>query len=149
MKMYESIKDFGKKSLLLIGLIAITTSCTPSYEDSARNDRLGRRFYMDVNEDGVPDGVYLKNNNSKTKKRDGRKYTGRTYTSLDLMVAIGKGDGTFESSKTVANFSPNPDHYRFGVKDIDGDGHLDAFLSVSGSDDLIVAKGDGNGNFFL
>ena len=52
MSMYQSIKNFGKKILLIGGLVAILSGC----EKSATSEQ----YYVDLNNDGRKEIVYAK-----------------------------------------------------------------------------------------
>ena len=129
-------------------LLSFVSGCDTNVEQFQR-----RNIYEDINNDSKLEVIYLQPNR-KQKRKDGL-YVHPTY---DLIVANGKGDGTFESPRKVLHFSDNVEDLQ--IKDINGDGNLDVLvllpnrkqtrkdgLYVHPTYDLMVAIGDGEGNF--
>ena len=147
MGIYQSIRGFGKKALLFALLAVCACGDTDMKEYKTRN------IFRDVNNDTIPDLLYLQPNIEETRKEG--ICLRPTY---DLMLAYGKGDGTFGSPRKVLHF---PDGVLdLQVKDIDNDGNMDILVLLQNREkkikegarvhptyDLMVAKGDGKGNF--
>ena len=73
-------------------------------------------------------------------------------SEYDLHVAIGNGDGTFQSTVIQNIYSiSQPTPYAMAVGDFNGDGRLDVALwGVSGADnasEVVIFLGNGNGTF--
>jgi len=61
-----------------------------------------------------------------------------------ISLALGNGDGTFQSSRSVASFRASS----IAVKDFDGDGNLDIVATQANVEgQLVVLRGNGDGTF--
>ncbi|HEV8058485.1 MAG TPA: FG-GAP-like repeat-containing protein, partial [Gemmataceae bacterium] len=80
----------------------------------------------DVNGDGIPDLIYP------------------TYIGGDVVVRLGKGNGTFGPAM---KFAARPGAYAVDVVDVNGDGILDLVCVNAVDNSVSVLLGNGNGTF--
>ena len=132
MSIYQSIKNFGKRVLLVGGLVAVLSGC----------DQLTivNQVVEDVNRDGRKDIVNYMFDGSVGL--DG---------SHDIYVALNNSDGTFDSKK-VLHLKSKPTELH--IDDLDGDKipdisyvMFDGSVGLYGSWDMYSAKGKGDGTF--
>lgn len=126
MSIYRSIEDFGKKAVLVCGLVAVLSGC----------DQRVNQVLSDVNRDGRKDIVNYMFDQS-----------GRG--SHDIYVAL-NSNGSFAEPKKVLHLKNRPTELH--VEDLDGDQIPDLSYvmfdqSGWGSWDMYSAKGNGDGIF--
>ena len=91
MSMYQSIKKFGRKALLVGGAIAVLSGCSENVQYKAT------QIFSDVNRDGRKDLVYL-------REFYPRSFVGGAVPDYELRVANGNGDGTFGESRVIKSY---------------------------------------------
>jgi adhesin/invasin len=67
--------------------------------------------------------------------------------TYEVRVLKGVGDGTFTALATLTLTSTSPGMDGLAIGDIDGDGRLDIAASVPSTDNVVVWRGNGAGNF--
>jgi len=100
-------------------------------KDQTAASGTGDMRLADVNEDGKLDVV--------------GGFTNFLFSSTNLFVSLGKGDGTFQAPILFNNGDTNSDVGALAVADVTGDGHLDVVTSTLSK--LSVKPGNGDGTF--
>ena len=98
MSIYQSIKNLGRKALLVSGLVAILSGCDTNVEQFQR-----RNIFEDLNKDNKPEVIYLQPNRKQTREEGAY-----IYPTYDLMVARGDGEGNFKEPKIVLHYDERP-----------------------------------------
>jgi hypothetical protein len=70
-------------------------------------------------------------------------------TSAGVLIALGKGDGTFGSATQVGSFVPGGSYNDILAADLDGDGASDLVASSPAAKNIAVLLGHGDGSFRL
>ena len=65
MTLHNIIKDFGKKALVISGLVAILSGCGDTNIEQYQR----RNIFEDINKDKTPDLIYLQPNRKQTRKQ--------------------------------------------------------------------------------
>ena len=133
MSIYQNIKDFGKKALVVGGLVTVLSGC----DQPTRVNQV----LEDVNRDGRKDIVDYMFDGSVG-------WNG----SHDIYVVLNNSDGTFADPKKVLNLKSRA--IELQVEDLDGDKipdisyvMFDDSVGWNGSWDMYSAKGKGDGTF--
>ena len=132
MSIYQSIKDFGKKALLVGGLVAVISGC----DQTPRVNQV----LSDVNRDEKKDIV-----NYMFDPSVGWNGSHDIYVTLN-------SDGSFGKANKVLHLKDRPSELH--VEDLDGDKipdlsyvMFDLSVGWNGSWDMYSAKGNGDGTF--
>jgi hypothetical protein len=145
MSIYQGIKDFGKKALLVGGLVAVLSGC-----DSGERRSIGQ-IVDDFNNDKKSDIVSVSFERGKEPKTKG--YVG----SFDAYISLGDNDGIYSQPQRAFHFELKPENLLVG--DINGDGNKDLLFvafergkkpktkGYVGSFDQFAALGNGDGTF--
>jgi len=144
MSIYQSVKDFGKKALLVGGLVAVLNGC------DSDEGRIGQ-IVDDFNNDKKSDIVSVSFERGKEPKTKG--YIG----SFDAYISLSEDDGIYSQPQKAFHFGLRPRNLLVG--DINGDENKDLlFVSFEkgkepktkgyiGSFDQFAALGNGDGTF--
>ena len=144
MNIYQSIKDFGKKVLLVSGLVAVLSGCDSGQRGTSQ-------IVDDFNNDKKSDMVSVTFEKGKRPKTKG--YVG----SFDAYISLGRADGVYSQPQKTFHFELRPENLLVG--DINGDGNKDLLFvafekgkrpktkGYVGSFDQFVALGNGDGSF--
>lgn len=95
MSIFQSITNFGRKALLVGGLVAVLGGC--SYDTDIPRYKT-TQIFRDLNGDGKPEIITLKFNGYTDKQHSyliKRDYIKNDHADYSLMVSKGNGDGTF------------------------------------------------------
>ncbi len=145
MGIYQSIKDFGKKALVVGGLVAVLSGCG--------SDQKGiGQIVDDFNNDKKSDIV------SVSWDSDSEPKTKREFVSYDAYISLGQENGTSSPQRKAFHFELKP--YNLQVGDVNGDGNKDLLFIGSDRDaepktkggysvsfDQYAALGNGDGTF--
>jgi len=145
MKIYQGIKDFGKKSLFVGGLVTSLLGC------NLNNEGTINQIVDDFNNDGISDVVSVSFEMHKEPKTKGYK------GSFDAYLFLGEREGIYSQNEIVFHFELRPQNFLVG--DINGDGNKDLLFvafekhkepktkGYKGSFDQYAALGNGDGTF--
>jgi len=143
MSVYQNIRNFRNKALLLGGLVAILHGC---FDVQRRIDAV----VGDFNNDKVSDEVTISFDRYATPE------TMYCKGSYDAYISLGQKDGTLSPRVKAFHFELMPEKTQ--VRDVNGDGNEDFFFVSSrlepklkggfnSSTDGYVALGNGDGTF--
>jgi len=144
MHIYQRIKDFGKKVLLVSGLVTVVNGCNDCQKGIGQ-------IVNDFNNDGKSDIVNVSYDGAAEPRTKG--YT----VSFDSYISLGQEDGTFTPQKKAFHFELKPENLQVG--DVNGDGNKDLLFIAYDSDaeprtkgyvasfDQYAALGNGDGTF--
>jgi len=142
MSLYQGIKNFGTKALLVGGLVTALSGCgsgTTEYKTS--------QIFKDLNGDGKPEHFYMENT---LEDKDGNG-----GYDFDLVMKYSSGEGSFGEPRSIHRFSIKPEEVKF--EDVTGDGVPDLVYLLNTQEDkdgngwydfdLVMRTNDGNGKF--